>query len=67
MRQRLVDRGTENEKTLTTRIGNVKGELKTAFSKSHIFCYRIVNGDLDIATQSFCKVIEALYTEELGM
>ena len=67
MRQRLVDRGTENEKTLTTRIGNVQGELKTVFSKSNIFCYRVVNGDLEMATNVFCKVIEAMYAEELGM
>jgi len=61
LKQRLLGRGTETEKTLETRLGNARGELNIVFSMRDTFCYRVINDDLSLARQTFNLLIAGLY------
>jgi len=65
LRQRLLGRGTETEKTLETRLGNARGELNQVFSMRSTFCYRVINEDLTLARRTFNLLISGLYQFEL--
>jgi len=61
-KQRLIDRGTENEESLRVRLGNVAGEVEQAYN----YDYVIINQDwhdvpdsLDIATEEVYSIIKA--------
>jgi len=65
MKKRLQKRGTETEETLTTRLGNAKGEIETLITMKNIFNYRIVNDKLDVSKSVLNLLVQGLYAEEL--
>lgn len=65
LKQRLMGRGTETEKTLETRLGNAPGELNKVFAMSGTFCYRVINDDFSLATRTFSLLVDGLYGYEL--
>ena len=65
LKERLIGRGTETEKTLKTRIGNAQKEMDTILKESDIFQYRVTNDDLDEASLVLGNLVTVLYNEEL--
>ena len=65
LRKRLVKRGTETEKTLTTRLGNAPSEMETLMSKTSPISYRVVNSDIKVSLRTFELLLQGLYAEEL--
>ena len=61
LKQRLVARGTENEKTLATRLGNAPSELIQIFGMKETFCYRVINEDLSLSEKVFNTLVDSLY------
>ncbi|EJK72923.1 hypothetical protein THAOC_05497, partial [Thalassiosira oceanica] len=57
---RLIERGTETEDTLTTRLGNAQAELDYGLAEGN-FDAVVVNDDLDRAVEEFEKVVLGLY------
>jgi guanylate kinase len=53
LEQRLRNRGTESEESIHTRLKNAAREMQQA----HLFHYRVVNDDLDRATQEIAEII----------
>ncbi len=49
LKQRLEKRGTETEKTMSTRLANAPGEIELIFKLRNTFQFRIVNSDLQLA------------------
>jgi len=67
LKERLVNRGTETEKSLATRLGNSKEEITNIMDAKSVFCFRIVNIDVDAAAATFIKLIESMYADELDI
>lgn len=65
LKQRLEKRGSETEKTMSTRLANAPGEIELMFKLRNTFQFRIVNSDLQLAKSTFNTLITALYQEEL--
>lgn len=60
LRERLIERGTETDDTLTTRLGNAQAELDYGLAEGN-FDAVVVNDDLDRAVEEFEKVVLGLY------
>jgi guanylate kinase len=65
LRDRLAKRGTENVKSMTTRLTNSFSEIQQGFELEGTFQYRVINDDLDISTGVFFKLVDTLYASEL--
>jgi len=66
LRERLVKRGTETEKSLETRLTNAGHEITECFQKPDIFNYRLVNEDLNVSKATFELLIMGLYLKEIA-
>ena len=60
LRERLVERGTETDETLSTRLGNAQAELDYGLAEGN-FDAVVVNDDLDRAVEEFERVVWGLY------
>jgi guanylate kinase len=67
LRDRLAARGTETEQTISTRLTNSYKEVKSCMTLPHVFQYRVINGELELASQVIKKLVRAMYFEELGL
>ena len=66
LRVRLIKRGTESVDSLNIRVDQAENDLQTIVSKKKTFSYKIVNGDLDLATKTFITLVSAFYSKELN-
>ena len=67
LKERLMLRGTETEETLKVRMANAITETQECLELAKMIQQRIVNDNLEVATQNFINVVEALYMKELGL
>ena len=56
LRQRLIDRGTENEKSLAARLATAKSELAYA-EEPGAFDHKIINDDLELAYEKLSGIL----------
>jgi len=60
LRERLLNRGTETEKSLHTRLSNAESELEKAVS-SQLFDRFLVNDDKDVFLEEAREYLTDLY------
>ena len=65
MKERLIQRGTETEETLKTRMDNSLSEIDHLLNWREKINYRIFNDDLTMSTENMLTVLKCLYPEEL--
>ena len=65
LEKRLRGRGTEREEQIQTRLGNATEEIETALNNKDMVQYRIINDDLDQASEQFINLVEQIYSQEL--
>jgi guanylate kinase len=57
LRRRLCSRGTEDDNSLETRLGQAEDEIRSA-RESGIYDYEIVNDDLDRAVKQVLEIVQ---------
>ena len=65
LRKRLESRGDTKKETIDLRINNAAGEMIIQFREKHIFNYRIINDDIEVAKKTLSTLVSALYSKEL--
>jgi guanylate kinase len=66
LKSRLVKRNTDSEAQLAVRLKNAVGEIDECLALWKMIQFRVLNVDLERATEEFVKIIETLYGGELG-
>ena len=62
-----MNRRGDSEEALRVRLQNSEKEIRECLDFKDVIRIRIVNDNLDIATEKFLGVVEALYATELGL
>ena len=61
LRERLKKRGTESVNGIHHRINHAEDELRAIISKKETFNFKVVNGNLDLASNTLITLTTALY------
>lgn len=67
LKERLLFRGTETEESLKIRMKNAITETQECLELSKVIQHRVINDNLEVASQSFINIVEALYLKELEL
>ena len=67
LKERMTKRGQDSDAQIAIRVNNAVGEIAECIALRKVIQYRVVNDDLEKASERFLRVIEGLYAEELGV
>ena len=69
LEQRLINRGTETQAQLETRLCNALADMERGLDfedTSQLIGYRMINDNIEKSKSVFIKLHESIYTPELG-